>query len=98
MKLVSGGAHTCVVKTGGAPQCWGASYSGEVGDGGYDSRAAPVSVAGNPSVIDIASGAQHTCAVVAGGAVSCWGDDRSGQLGDGILADALPVAPLLPCP
>lgn len=78
----------------------GASYSGEIGDGGYNNRGTPVVVPmpGGAIVLDVSAGEGHTCAVLAGSTVACWGDDRFGQLGDGVLADQGPVAPLSRCP
>jgi alpha-tubulin suppressor-like RCC1 family protein len=100
MKVDAGGGHACAIMPGGALVCWGASFLGQIGDGGYDHRITPASVAipGSVGVVDVSAGDQHTCAVLANGSVACWGDDRAGQLGDGILADQTPVAPLLPCP
>jgi alpha-tubulin suppressor-like RCC1 family protein len=98
-KVVTGGAHTCaIVGTGHMVECWGASYLGQVGDGGYDNHSTPAAIAGIAGVTDLAAGGEHTCALVDAGGVMCWGDDRDGELGDGIAARQVPVAPLLPCP
>jgi hypothetical protein len=101
-RVVTGGAHVCAIlgaaATGGTLECWGASYTGQVGDGGYNNRSAPAPIAGIAGVVDVTAGDEHTCALLADKTVMCWGDDRGGQLGDGIAARATPVAPLLPCP
>jgi FG-GAP-like repeat/Regulator of chromosome condensation (RCC1) repeat len=83
-QLVSGAAHNCAITAAGGVQCWGANYSGQLGDGTLYPRTRPVNVVGLSSgVIAIASYALHTCAVLATGTVKCWGDNTDGQLGDG---------------
>jgi len=81
--IAAGGEHTCALTTGGAIWCWGANFSGQLGDGTNVGRNAPVRVSGlSGAVTAIAAGSEHTCAVVAGG-VKCWGTNFSGQVGDG---------------
>jgi alpha-tubulin suppressor-like RCC1 family protein len=81
--IAAGAEHTCALTSGGAMRCWGANYSGQLGDGTNVNRNMPVNVSGLWwGVTEIAAGSEHTCAVVAGG-VRCWGANFSGQLGDG---------------
>jgi len=81
--ILAGSEHTCALTSGGAMRCWGANYSGQLGDGTNVNRNMPVNVSGLWwGVTEIAAGSEHTCAVVAGG-VRCWGANFSGQLGDG---------------
>ena len=78
-------SHACAVTTGGAVKCWGYNASGQVGDGTYEERHAPVAVSGMSSGIeDVSAGVEHTCALTTGGAVKCWGNNGSGELGVGI--------------
>jgi len=74
-------AHTCAAIDGGL-RCWGASESGQLGDGTMaQGRAQPVSVfPPGAGVSDVAAGAEHTCAVVKG-RVACWGRNDSAQIG-----------------
>jgi alpha-tubulin suppressor-like RCC1 family protein len=95
--VVVGLAHACARKGDGTLWCWGASNSGQLGDGDYNDPG-PVRIPGISDVRDLALGNGHTCALLGDGSVSCWGDDRNGQLGDGILARGTPVAPRLQCP
>lgn len=83
--LVSGGSHTCGI--GAADEmsyCWGANYSGQVGNGGgpLDVFEA-VPVVGELAFTSLAAGTRHTCGVDDLGAAYCWGANRYGQIGIG---------------
>ncbi len=92
--IASGAYHNCAIVNGGA-QCWGDNVYGELGDGTFENRSAPVPVRGLASgVTAIAGGGFHTCAIV-NGAVKCWGRNPDGELGDGtVVTSATPVAVL----
>ncbi len=83
--LAAGRAHACVLASGGGVSCWGANDVGQLGDGTFESRSTPVSMAGVASAISIAAGDDFTCALLAGGRVRCAGLDDSGQLGRGAI-------------
>lgn len=76
-----GGSHSCAVMRSGDVMCWGANYSGEIGDGTHIDRKHPALVLGLPNgATSIAAGGGHTCAVVPEG-VMCWGANNNHQLG-----------------
>jgi alpha-tubulin suppressor-like RCC1 family protein len=86
--IAAGSEHACALTTGGAVWCWGANFSGQLGDGTNVNRGTPVNVSGLAGgVVEIAAGSEHTCALTAGGAIACWGANFSGQLGDGTHAN-----------
>lgn len=85
----AGHAHSCAITGGGALWCWGDNASGQLGDGTFADRDAPVRVVGEGAA-DVALGADHTCAVIDGGAY-CFGAAEDGRLG---VARAEPS----PCP
>ncbi|APR74979.1 BNR repeat domain protein [Minicystis rosea] len=91
--IAAGVNHTCVRRASGAIACWGANYSGQLGDGTTHDRRAPVAVTGIADARDIFAGGAHTCAREASGALVCWGWGASGQLGS---ADAMHVAHAAP--
>src|SRR3989442_1044986 len=84
--VTASGLHTCgfTIVTG-APYCWGANGSGQLGDGTMTNRSSPV-LGQAPAGVSFAAGtggAAHTWGVTAAGAAYCWGDNGFGQLGDG---------------
>ena len=86
--ISAGGAHTCALISGGAVECWGHNWKGEIGDGTTSDRLMPTPVSGlQTGVVSISAGHDHNCAVLAGGALECWGSNSAGQLGDGSTTD-----------
>jgi alpha-tubulin suppressor-like RCC1 family protein len=96
--LAVGDRHTCVVDSG-AGWCWGANFSGQLGNG---STSLPTAPTPDPqralqSAASVAAGAEHSCGIAAS-ALSCWGDNSSGQVNAGVNSgdEPLPVAVALP--
>lgn len=80
VELALGGAHSCAL-SGGVVECWGENRSGQLGDGGFESRAVPAPVLDLPSGIErIASAQSHSCAATAA-SVWCWGSNLDAQTG-----------------
>jgi alpha-tubulin suppressor-like RCC1 family protein len=79
--IAAGGAYTCAIRNSGV-LCWGANWSGQLGNGSTTDSAVPGPVLGLGGVQAIAAGGAHACAL-SNGAVYCWGANASGQLGDG---------------
>ena len=76
--------HSCVLTIGGAVQCWGYNFFGQLGDATTTTRPTPGDVNGLASgVIAVVSGNDHNCALTSGGGVKCWGYNEYGGLGDG---------------
>ena len=81
---------TCALLSDHTIDCWGANYSGQLGDGGEKDRSIPTPVVGIRSAIQVRAGFDHACALLSGGAVKCWG--TGGELGDGtMLGSSTPV-------
>jgi hypothetical protein len=93
--LKLGGGHACAARADGAVFCWGANFSGQVGDGTTATRPVPVQVPGLSQVTQVAAGRAYSCAVTQSGQLSCWGSNSSGQLGDGTGLDQLSPVPVL---
>jgi alpha-tubulin suppressor-like RCC1 family protein len=90
-QISAGGSYTCAIENGsGAAYCWGANYSGQLGNNTYSYAPtqvpAPVLASdGIPSSLtfsQISSGSNHTCGLSAAGTAYCWGDNYYVQLGN----------------
>jgi len=74
VELAIGTNHSCARRSGGEVVCWGANFSGQLGDGTTAPRGTPTRVTGLGAAVDVAAGPAHSCARVASGEVFCWGD------------------------
>ncbi len=94
ISIAAGGSHTCALAGDGRVLCWGANWSGQLGDGTQKDSSVPVAVSGLASgVRAIAAASFHTCVLTGGGGVECWGMSSQGQLGNGTTASSrVPVA------
>ena len=82
--ISAGRDSTCVLFEDGETKCWGASGSGELGQGNMTTVSDPTTIsniqlAGN--VASIATGYNSTCAILTDDNIQCWGANGSGQLG-----------------
>jgi hypothetical protein len=88
LAVAAGNTSTCALVGQDAihrvVECWGANYSGQLGDGTNLPSDTPVAVQGLPGdIVALVSGGDHYCALTGGGAAKCWGANYYGQLGNG---------------
>ncbi len=65
--------HACAVTSKGAAWCWGDNTFGQLGDGSYVTRNAPVAVKSDVTFVQVKAGWGLTCGVSTSGFVYCWG-------------------------
>ncbi|MBL8297850.1 MAG: hypothetical protein JNN30_05810 [Rhodanobacteraceae bacterium] len=86
MDVVAGDDISCAIRAG-TVWCWGADYSGDLGNGGdvRSLRLLPTPVIGLAGVAagSLTIGGTHACAATSSGSLRCWGDDLLGALGIG---------------
>lgn len=82
--FAAGNTHTCaLMSSNGSARCWGANYSGQLGNGTTISSSQPVVVSGLSGATHVAAGSAHSCALILlNGHVECWGKNDDGQLGN----------------
>lgn len=95
--VAAGWRHTCAFTMAGDVKCWGASASGQLGDGRQcgGTCAVPVDVCADATCTSTLNDAAavtsgglnlvllgHTCALSLASSVRCWGYNGRGQLGD----------------
>jgi alpha-tubulin suppressor-like RCC1 family protein len=71
--LALGDEHSCALRRSGTVVCWGRNFSGQLGDGSREDRAAPVAVAGLDGVQQLVAFGARTCAARRDGSLWCWG-------------------------
>jgi alpha-tubulin suppressor-like RCC1 family protein len=92
--IAGGTVFTCAINKGGAATCWGANYSGQLGNGSKTDSNVPVPVFNLTDAVAITGGDSHACALRKSGTVVCWGNNSTGQLGNGTTADSLVPVPI----
>ncbi|WP_413288297.1 Ig-like domain-containing protein [Bdellovibrio sp. HCB337] len=79
-----GGNHTCVLKSGGTPSCWGSGAMAQLGDGLTNTRFSPQTPSAmSGGYYSLTTGTNHTCVLTSANNAKCWGNNTNGQLGDG---------------
>jgi len=96
LQVSAGVEHTCAVASNGTLWCWGANWSGQLGDGTNDDKNTPTQVGTGTDWESVAAGWYHTCGVKTGGTLWCWGANWFGQLGDGTAWKENPIEVTLP--
>jgi alpha-tubulin suppressor-like RCC1 family protein len=98
VSVAAGYNQSCALMNAGGVKCWGTNTFGQLGDGTFTIRYAPVDVIGLPGAIaSVSAGGgccnfgrhptppAYTCAVTSDGAPFCWGGNHRGQLGIGTV-------------
>jgi alpha-tubulin suppressor-like RCC1 family protein len=81
LTVTGGGFFSLALMPDHTVMAWGANGSGELGDGSYANRAAPVQVSAVLShVVNISAGWAHAVALTDDGKVWTWGDNTNGGL------------------
>ena len=92
---VSAGTDAACARTpASAVYCWGADFTGQLGNGVSGSYSStPVSVIGGLSFAAVSAGAGAACGITTDHVPYCWGFNSQGRLGNGTGANsASPVA------
>jgi alpha-tubulin suppressor-like RCC1 family protein len=93
----AGCLYSCGVTPTGVAYCWGANYSGQLGNGSAGPDAVsnqPALVAGGLTFATVSAGTDHTCGVTTAGVAYCWGTNHSGELGNGSTTDSSTPVPV----
>ena len=101
--IVASDFFTCALSTTGTVYCWGANYSGNLGNSTTVDSTTPVAITMPDGVTfkAITVGAGHACALTTTGIGYCWGYNYHGQLGNGTtianpVGSTTPVAVTMP--
>lgn len=81
--------NSCAILANGTAQCWGANWSGQVGDGTTVDKNVPTLVSGLSGVTSLTSADYHSCALLGDKTIRCWGYNYQGQLGNGTTTNSL---------
>lgn len=91
--VAAGNTHTCAVTTTGRAYCWGDNGTGQLGDGGTQSRGAPAAVDTELRFTTVGVGQGYSCGVATSGIVYCWGTGGNAKLGNGDTGFAVVTRP-----
>lgn len=83
LEVSVGGDHACAIAADRTLWCWGASETGQLGNGDTASVSTPLQVSALTDVIAVTTGWKHSCAITMGGQAWCWGNNDLYQLGNG---------------
>ncbi|MCM2344320.1 MAG: hypothetical protein NDJ24_07145 [Alphaproteobacteria bacterium] len=80
-----GSSHTCGIRMDDTARCWGANWSGQLGDNSITLRLVPTALSGGGTWKRVSAGSGHTCGVRSDDTMRCWGSNSNGKLGDNTL-------------
>lgn len=81
--VAAGADHTCAIKGDGTLWCWGANYTGQLGQPLVQFQTPEPGQVGTDSWTRITAGVYASCGILASGRLRCWGFNDRGQLGLG---------------
>lgn len=83
-QIAFGSDHSCALLTDHTIKCWGANFSGQLGNETIidNQSKIPVAVSGISNATQIALGSSHSCALLTDQTIKCWGKNEDGQLGN----------------
>ena len=93
-QIGTGSFHACGIKSDDTAWCWGAGYSGEIGNGSTNAELSPVAVSGGYTWKKIDGGYGFTCGIRSDDTMWCWGYNGNGELGDGTFTDSSVPVPV----
>lgn len=85
LTVACGDNFTLALGIDGTVWGWGENSSGQLGDGSFLERRAPVRALGLEKITGISAGRSHSVALTGSGAIIAWGGNEYGQLGNGEL-------------
>jgi alpha-tubulin suppressor-like RCC1 family protein len=91
VQISAGDRHTCGVTADNLAYCWGDNGAGQLGDGSFQDRSAPMLVRGKHGFRQIRAGYRYTCGVNVNDVAFCWGDNTYGMLGTGGTRTSVPA-------
>jgi alpha-tubulin suppressor-like RCC1 family protein len=101
LSISAGYYHTCAIASDNQAYCWGANWSGQLGNNSttrFFLVPVPVDTTGalnGKTILSIATGESHTCAIASDNQVYCWGINGSaGQLGNNSTTNSLVPVPV----
>lgn len=87
LTVTGGGFFSLALMSDHTLQGWGANEYGQLGDGSYTDRSAPVPVSSVlNNVVQVSAGWKHAVALRSDGTVWTWGDNTYGQIGNAITS------------
>jgi YD repeat-containing protein len=87
LTVTGGGFFSLAVKPDHTVMGWGANELGELGDGTFTDRPAPVQASSVLShVVQLSAGWKHAVALTDDGKVWTWGDNTNGEIGNGLTS------------
>ena len=96
--LAIGEEHACAIASDNNAYCWGANYSGQLGNNSTTNSTTPVAVVktgalNGLTLKSIYSQNDHTCVIASDDNAYCWGSNSNGELGDNSSTESrVPVA------
>ncbi|MGZ9674710.1 Ig-like domain-containing protein [Flavobacterium sp. GNP001] len=76
-------SSTLALKTDGTLWAWGTNNDGQLGDGTFVQKNAPVQIGTDTNWSSIDTGESHSLAIKTNGTLWAWGKNQYGELGDG---------------
>lgn len=87
LTVTGGGFFSLALMPDHTLHAWGANEFGQLGDGSYTDRPAPVQVSAVLSnVTQVSGGWKHAVAMTSDGHAWTWGDNTTGQIGNGMTS------------